>query len=345
MENLERGFIDVEKILAYVSEEEIFSLVFEELPQEYEYICSPFREDTNPGCWFSRDINGSLRFTDFGNPETYDGIKMNNIDCFDAVRVHYKLPNFYRTLEFVYDRLIRGRKGDIQIRESSTFSKRKKKAPFHFTFEPRDFEARDRRYWEPYGIARQQLIDDKVFPVLRYRLFNTKSGNYTVRPNTICYVFTEFSSGRKKMYLPLSKTRRFITDCTEDDLGGLSSLDEYGETLVITKSYKDWRVLKNTGLLNVVWTQNEGMFPSNNTLIKLCRRFKDIVVFFDNDMTGMEAAIRLTELINVFLPGKARYIFLPEKFFNQGMLDPADARKIVGQETLKNFLYEHIKHP
>lgn len=345
MKELRSGYIDVEKILSHVSEEEIFGLVFEKVPQEFEYLCSPFREDNHPGCWFSRDLTGRLRFCDFGNPEVQDGIKMFNIDCFDAVRIFYKLSNFYQTLEFIYNSLIKGRKISEDTR-GYKFGSIRTKNPFYFTFEVRDFDNRDKRYWSPYGISKDNLIKDKVFPVSRYKMFNTKSGDLIVRPTTVCYVFTEFKSGHKKLYLPLNKGRRFITDCDENDLGGFDSLDEFGETLVITKSYKDWRVLLNIGLLNVVWTQNEGMYPSNNFLIALCKRFKDIIVLYDNDETGINSAKRLVELINVLVPNnKARFIHLPTNFSEVGVKDPADAVKLLGPKNLKTFLHEHIKHP
>jgi hypothetical protein len=77
-----RGFIKKEDILAVITQEEIFKLVLKEL-HRFKYVKSLF-EDTNPGCWFHYNIDGKLRFTDFGNPAVINGISMGNIDCFDA---------------------------------------------------------------------------------------------------------------------------------------------------------------------------------------------------------------------------------------------------------------------
>ena len=44
-EDEKRGFIDKDDILKYVSEEDIFELVFGFKPKEFDYVTSPFRND------------------------------------------------------------------------------------------------------------------------------------------------------------------------------------------------------------------------------------------------------------------------------------------------------------
>jgi hypothetical protein len=51
-----RVLLKKEDILAVITQEEIFKLVFKELPIEFKYVKSPF-EDTNPGCWFHYNID------------------------------------------------------------------------------------------------------------------------------------------------------------------------------------------------------------------------------------------------------------------------------------------------
>ena len=65
---IESGFINKNKILEYVTQHDIFELVFGFKPIEFEYITSPFREDSSPGAWFEVDLNtNKLRFTDFAD--------------------------------------------------------------------------------------------------------------------------------------------------------------------------------------------------------------------------------------------------------------------------------------
>ena len=82
-DNLERrGFIDKNKILEYVSEKQIYALVFGFEPEEFQYVTSPLRVDNNAGCWFETTEFG-LVFRDF----TYGKRPM---DCFNVVQAYFK---------------------------------------------------------------------------------------------------------------------------------------------------------------------------------------------------------------------------------------------------------------
>lgn len=329
----ERGFISKEDILKYVTEEDIFELVFGFKPVEHEYVTSPFRIDKTAGCWFETDmINGKLRFRDFAY-----GTKP--LDCFDAVQDYYKLPNFYKTLEFIKAKLIDGK--DIKhtikhIKPTERVAVVKKEVKIFIS--TRDFNKRDKRYWEKYEITRQNLIDDKVFPVQKYKLLDTKRGNFISRVYDICYAYTDFNLGKKKLYRPFQKGKaKFLTNCKANDIGGINSLIPYGRQLIISKSYKDFRVLKNQGL-NVLWFQNEGMFPSKDILLNLVERFYNVIVFFDNDEPGIIAANKLTKLINSSFPRKAKSLCLPVKLLQENIKDPADLIAKKGRNVLQQFL-------
>lgn len=339
-DNLERGFINKQQILEYVSEAEIFSLVFGFVPIEYRYVTSPFREDSNPGCWFHTDAaSGKLRFVDFANEQTINGINMNNIDCFDAVQVYFKLSNFYKVLDFIKTNLIEGK--GIKHKIKVIKAKPKKQVLIHI--DPRDFDSRDRRFWSKYGISKQNLIDDKVFPVRRFNLINSRNGDVLRRVHDPCYSFNGFDGDRKKLYRPFQKGKnRFITNCKADDVGEIDSLVQYGQQLVISKSYKDCRILRNHNL-DSIWFQNEGMIPSDEILIELCKRFTNIVVFFDNDEPGITASEKVRDVINRYFPGKARNLYLPEYLYTDfGITDPADLYKSKGPKHLQNFINENL---
>ena len=46
-----KKFLDKDKILEIVSEEDIFEMIFGFKPKEFDYVTSPFRQDNKPGCW------------------------------------------------------------------------------------------------------------------------------------------------------------------------------------------------------------------------------------------------------------------------------------------------------
>ena len=71
---------------------------------------------------------------------------------------------------------------------------------------------------------------------------NTKKGDFSSRVFDIAYADTNYEGGRKKIYFP-NRKEKFVTTCRKDDIGGLRLLPPFGHQILITKSYKDWRVL------------------------------------------------------------------------------------------------------
>lgn len=335
------GFINKQYILSKVTQEEIFSLVFNFIPVELSYVTSPFRLDTSPGCWFEYLDDGVLRFKDFGNPKKFGRIKLANIDCFDAVQAYFKLPNFYQTLRFIKAKLIDNVEFTVQSKEAiqtvqKPIIKSLAKKELEIFVCPRKWNNKDAAFWKRYHISKDNLIEDQVFPISKMRLKNTKSGNYSFTLFDPSYAYTEFKNSRKKIYRPFAKdqTKRFITNCTNEDVGSIKHLVPYGRQLIISKSYKDRRVLKNFGL-NSVWFQNEGQFPNNKSLSRLVSRFDKILVFFDNDSTGIQASKALSLKINSLLGShRSNFLYLPESLLINKIKDPSD---LVYKKSLKDL--------
>lgn len=333
-----KEFINKDDIFKYVSEEDIFELVFGYKPKEYDYVRSPFRNDNSPGCWFQYYPSGKLKFIDFGSQIYIRGKKMINIDCFDAVQIFFNLTNLYATLKFIKKHLIEGK--ELPERKEVTFIQRIKRE-VTILFDVRPFNLKDAQYYKRYEISSQNLVDDKVFAVKRFKLLNAKNGDYSSRTYDLCYAHTDFEGGRIKLHRPQQKGKyRFITNCNQNDIYGINKLVDYGDLLVITKSYKDYRVLKNQGL-NVIGFHNEGMIPSNDVLFPILKRFKYIVVFFDNDTTGIETGQKVSNHINSHFPGKSSTIHLDTELLNDGISDPSDLIHKKGKETLTKFLKEN----
>ena len=160
----------------------------------------------------------------------------------------------------------------------------------------------------------KSLIQDKVFPIELYRGLNRKGEYFSIRPFDICYAYTDFPEGKKKIYRPHSpnKEGKWYTDCSQNDVGCIDSLPDEGDLLLITKAYKDCRVIRNQGVFSV-WFQNEGMFPSVEIIKNLCKRFKKIIIWFDNDSAGLTNSKLLMDYINSIEPNKASTIVLPPR--------------------------------
>lgn len=340
-----KTFISKSKILERVTELQIFALVFGFEPKENDYVTSPFRKDNSPNCWFKfYTTSNKLKFVDFAS-QTYIGNKlMINMDCFDCVSVYYKL-SFKKTLEYIYNILIKGKKLPlISQKPLLKIFQDKKESYVYINITPRSFNSLDKKFWSAYGITSSQLKEDKVFPISKYELLTSyKIGKTTIRARQVTYAYTDFPDSKLKVYSPYSKVKhgKFITNCTPNEVGGLNSLKPYSRVTVITSSYKDYRVLKNCGL-NVVWFQSEKMIPSKEVLKIIINRCDYVYIFYDNDNAGIQGAVNLMNTINGMIPSKASYFNLPVELKEQNITDPSDYRKKFGQKKLLEFLKTKI---
>lgn len=329
------GYLSKEEILDYVSEEDIFELVFGYKPEENDRVCSPLRADFSPGAEFIRVTSGRLLFVDWA-----DTVRSHN-DCFDTVQRYYNLPNFYQTLIFVKDHLIQG-KSLIKIDTGKKVLMPREKKKTEIYFESRAYLISDKIYWERYQITKQQLLEDRVMPVSKYRIDTKDKGTFVSIAHTPCYAYTDFASTNKKLYFPYRKGhKRFLTNCSKNDIGGINHIDLDDNQLIITKSYKDYRVLKNQGY-NTIWFQNEGMFPDDEYLVQMIEYFEDIIIFFDNDETGILAAYKLKVKLESLNANSVFIFHLPIFLLQEGISDPSDLLFKRSRQELLDFLNSNI---
>jgi hypothetical protein len=235
----EKGYISKDYILNYLSEEEIFKLVFDILPQEHVYYKSPLRKDSYPSCFFERHTNGILYFIDYGSNFTDKNKKRTHLDCFNLVQEYFNIPNFYETLAYIDRQLIVGKnleKKIIILPEDEI-----KKSNTMLLINTRPFNIKDKNFWSPFEITSNNLKEDKVFAVSQLKVINSKKGNdYQSMIRDIAYAYTDFPLSRKKIYRPLqTKNKKFISTCSKEDIGNINQLVKFGKKLIITKSYKD----------------------------------------------------------------------------------------------------------
>lgn len=332
--------LTTKNVLDRTTEIEIFKIVIKEeiLTDGESYYSAPYRVDNHPNCIF-RYYEGELNFTDWGSSPV-------NKDCFNFIKACFQLNNFQEVLELINQELELGLGDSIKntkkvIKNRTEVKKQKKKNLNRtITILPRQFSYKDKKFWKKYEISKQNLIDDKIIPIKLYQSTNKQGEPFTVKPFDITYAYTDFEGDRKKIYRPNASNDRakWFTNCTQNDVGGIRFLNRKSSQIVITKSYKDWRVLKNQGV-NAVWFQNEGMIPSKDILIELVGGYTDIVVWFDNDNSGITKGNIIKQYINSILRvNRARQVFLPPALLQANIKDPSDLIFIKNRRTLLKFL-------
>ena len=325
--------LSVEDILSQATQEEIFGLFIKQkiLLDKLALYKAPYRGDSNPDCYFE-EYNGKLMFVDFA-----DTVKSK--DCVSFVGACLKSRDLKEIRSYITKNLKLGKRDRLKTKpiekESNIVEVRKVKKDRTISFIPRKFNGKDKEFWSKYEISSQNLIEDKVIPISVYRSTNRKGEPFTIGTMDIMYAYTDFDNGKVKIYRPYgNKEEKWFTNCSQHDIGGIDHLPISGDKLIITKSYKDYRVLKNQGL-TTVWFQSEGILPSPTLIQNLGKRFLEIIVFFDNDAPGLKSMKETSSYINSMFPGKARVVYLP---LEEQIKDPSDYIYKKGKSELIKFL-------
>lgn len=293
-----------------------------------EHFCNPFRLDDHPGCWLKWKGN-YLRLQDYADKEYH------NLSIFDATIKKYSLSFKDCLIKIVNE-------CNIDVKEKS-FQPLKKKISVknnQISIIQGKWTNLAKQYWKPLDITKNQLIEDKV--VFTDRIIVNGIMKQVSNP-TFTYWF---KSGNCKIHQPLG-TMKWFTNININDIGNLENLPLTGDNLIITKSYKDHRIIKNLGY-NCIWLNNEGMGIPDTIIKDLKLRFRNIYILFDNDKAGIKASKKLCKLYNLKLltfPLELRSYIYNCYFLNIpkfGITDTAEYYTNLGSNQTKKFFEENI---
>jgi len=319
-------------VLERFSQEEIFGWCLKDVVNTERKYCSPLRDDRHPACYFRYDSNDILWFCDWG-----------------SVKVHYNCFQFYSEVfgvpyELVYEH-IWNNVDDCAMYASplsvhgTSGNRRKHAGKTIIDVLEKNWDLDEILYWKDYGISVEQLESDNVQPLKAVMIRDdVKSFSFKIKDIGFVYYFPE---NRKKIYQPRNKDKKWYTNCNANDVGNIANLPQNGYNLIITKSYKDCRVLRNLGW-NSIWFQNEGMCPSADILEPLLRRFNSVYVFYDNDKPGIKASKKISDILKKY-NGKTKSFYLPESLCEKGIKDPSDFVKSLSYNDLNNFIKLKLK--
>jgi hypothetical protein len=324
-----------EQLLQKVTQESIFEFVLEHPFSYHHRYTSPFRKDTKPDCRFEQRTDGIILFVDFGERSVGRPHKTHR-SCFAMVMDRYNV-NLSGAIKIICQQFhLSTSTTDYQPVNPSQYTK--VSTPDELTnirYEAKPYQKSDILWWSSFLIKPEELLSDGTFNIRTYWI--KKSGKFSkFTPYSHCYAF-DFVN-KVKIYQPYSQKYKWITNCTEDDIGNVNNINPMGGELIIKKSYKDHRVIRNLlGLKDVVWVHNEGCIPSIGVLRNLIERFDLLTFFYDNDPDGIEAAKKITAECNKIKEGCARYIHLP---LNLPYKDPAQMVSKEGRQDSLTVLHQ-----
>ena len=288
-----------ELILSRFSEEQLMEYYLH-IPVKKGLFRSPLRKDKNPTCSFFRNSRGILMFKDFATNQCLDifSIVQNKFNCnyYEALKI---IANDFGIIQNKNLKKNLGKINNNPIKiEDKEISK--------IQVEIQDFSELELKWWAKYGITKNILQKYQVYSC-KYVFLND---NLLAKSQQHCPIFGYY--GKKyhgmelwRCYFPKRTSFRFITNWPSKKIQGYDQLPKNGKLLVITKSMKDCLSMYSCGI-SACAPCSENLFVTDKVLDDLKKRFKYIVVFYDNDLPGISNMVKIKkkhpELNFFFIP-------------------------------------------
>jgi hypothetical protein len=280
--------LSLEEILKHTTEYDIYSYYLGSKFEVGGIMSSPFRQDLKPSFGiFKSSTTNDLLWKDLATGKT------GNVITF--IKELFDLYHTKQALKLIWSEVV---KGDLKSTDrGKDITDKYKSVKSIISIKRRNFTEYDDVYWDKYDIDRDTLKHFNVTPISFFWV-NGIQQPFTYTKDSPMYAYKIFD--KFKIYRPLSefKKDKWRTNCSSIDLQGYEQLPESGKLLIITKSLKDVMVLYELGY-SAIALQCENDSLNKDILEDLTKRFKRIVVFFDNDIPGLTASNKLCNKHNL----------------------------------------------
>lgn len=288
---------------------------------------SPFRRDTDPSAEVRVNRSGKLVFNDYGGKQ--------GLDCFDVVQALFKL-DFIGALNKVAGDfgIIDGRPVNTKHIEWARALDKRVREETLIQFELLDWPEDALLYWSQFHITKEELEKDKdAFAIGQLCINGSWISNPKQRPQFV-YVMHDVETPKVffKVYRPYY-ARSWYSNCPNHIPFGYRSLPFATDTLVITKSYKDMKVLRKFHP-DVCATQNESVEAARFVLELLKGKYKRFILWYDADETGLHVASELKNEVT-------RIVTTP-LHFSPMVKDPADFISYYGPDATRELALKNI---
>lgn len=319
--------VSKKEILEKYSETRILKAVFPEITELPCKMCSPFRIDKYPSFSVFVTNEGKVRYRDFGNSEQGS--------LYDMLGKLWSCT-FNEVLSKIERLMSKGEIPDLAVKSASTSQKGTSNRIMDLQVTIRKWRDYDYEYWNAYGITDKWLRYAEVYPISHKIItiqnkFTGKPEKHTFPADKHAYCFVERKDSKLslKIYQPFN-TKGFKW-CGKMDASVWSlwtKIPQTGDNLIISSSLKDCLNLSCQLHIPAICMQGEGYMPKPQIMEELKQRFKQIIIFFDNDFqsqmnTGHEDAMRLSSKFQI------PFVEIPACYQAK---DPSDLFKKYGRE-------------
>lgn len=328
-----------ENIFKFITSYDIFAKYSNNFKKIGKNFYSDFRCENNPSCQINY-INGDLLYTDFGLGRSFRAIQfvmyLYNINYYEALEKINTDFNLNLGNEFKNNHKNTNTEYKVINNDVKKFVEKK---PSIIKIKSRSFEQHDLVYWNKFGIKTDTLIKYNICPI---SCFWINDNYYIASKYSYSYNFGYVDNiFRRKIYQPFENKFKWFSN-GGILMQGINILPEKGNLLIITKSLKDVMLLNDIGYNSIA--------PNSEATVKLDiinnmkTRFKNIIVFYDNDSTGINFSEKICNKYNlkrIFIPKESNCKDISEYSEKYGF---EEANKLMNEliKNLKSKEYETI---
>ena len=205
----------------------------------------------------------------------------------------------------------------------------------------RDWRDYDIEYWKSYGISIDWLKYAEVYPI-SHKIIVKDGHRYVFRADKYAYAYVEHKEGKVtlKIYQPFNKAGYKWSSNIDRSVWSLwTKIPKYGTNLIISSSVKDCLNIMCNLKIPSICLQGEGYLPKPHIMEELKSRYKNIIIFFDNDFDnpnnpGHNDAKKLSEEYNL------KMVEIPKEYEAK---DPSDLFKKYGKDRYLEIMKEILK--
>lgn len=205
----------------------------------------------------------------------------------------------------------------------------------------RDWASYDVEYWESYGISLDWLKYAEVYPI-SHKIIIKNGNKYVFKADKYAYAYVEHKEGKVtlKVYQPFNKDGYKWSSNIDRSVWSLwTKIPKFGNNLIISSSVKDClNIMCNLGI-PAICMQGEGYKPKPQIIEELKSRYKNIILFYDNDYNNPDNPGK-KDSIELSLEYNLKRVEIPVKYESK---DPSDLFKKYGRDMYLEIMNEILK--
>lgn len=314
-------------ILSKVNQESIMQHYTGQDVNSKKLFTSVLRTDNHITVGYYKSRSGILYMHDFATNE--------HLDCWNVVMKLFNC-SYYQALDIIAKDfgLI---EGNHQISTFKVIPEIKETESAKIQVQIKDYTQEELDWWLQFGINKKLLKKYHVYSL--QHVFLNGELKFTSSPKCPIYgyYFGKDKNGEDKfkIYFPFKQDYRFIGNLTQKILQGYKQLRDSSDLLIINKSMKDTMACRALGF-DSISPNSETTFPNEKQIEEFKKRFKHIIVIFDNDKPGLH---------NLWLVRKKypelNYFWIPKEL---GAKDLTDLIKLVGLDKVKELVNQFMSN-